>query len=87
MILKVVWDSDCSNFGKQLEESVKDYNVEISLYDMSSKQKKSGYKVMNVCGARKCPFVSVYNPDLVKAFYTEDNSCIIDNIIKYLENE
>ena len=84
MLLKIVWNSDNDNFGVELKEALKD-SVDIELYDMSTKNKKKGYRVMNVCGATKTPFVSVYDAELKKAFYTEDSSCSIPNILNYLE--
>ena len=84
MLLKIVWNSDNDNFGVELKEALKD-SVDIELYDMSTKNKKKGYRVMNVCGATKIPFVSVYDNELKKAFYTEDSSCSISNILNYLE--
>lgn len=83
MLLKIVWDSNDNNFGVELQEALKD-SVDVEIYDMSTKNKKKGYRVMNVCGATKSPFVSVYNPELTKAFYTEDNSCTIQNILEYV---
>lgn len=87
MILKVVWDSDKNNFGEQLQDMIKDFSdIDLELYDMTTKNRKRGFRVMNICGATSNPFVSVYNPELLRAFYSEDNSCTIENIKLWIKN-
>ena len=43
MLLKIVWDSNDNTFGVKLQEALKD-SVDVEIYDMSTKNKKKGYR-------------------------------------------
>lgn len=59
----------------------------IEIYDENNygKERKKALQIKNVFGAKLSPFIGIYtNKKIIKGFYSEDDSCTIDNITKYL---
>ena len=49
------------------------------------KDKNKAYKLKNEWSAKKTPFVAIYEKDkMIKGFYSEADSDVIDSLIKYL---
>lgn len=91
MIVKIVYNGDChESFYKNLIEELKNFDCSIESYDSRyTIEKKKGYKVKGVFGARFDPFVGIYTNEgkPKKGFYSEALECAVVNIINYLNNE
>ncbi len=87
--LKVAYDDNSEKLIKELETLISNsyplINLE-SFHENLFKEKKKALKLKSGYSARKCPFAVLLDIDknVVKAFYSEDNKCTLDNIKKTL---
>lgn len=82
--LKLVYNTDSKQLLDSLNKSLQ--NIEIESYlDSYYKDKRKAIQIKASCGTKLSPFAALYNDGvLIKAFYSEDNSCVADNIINFI---
>lgn len=91
MELKLAVNNDSVNLVNKLRQYVEEncslINIEYFNEDIY-KEKQKSYKLKGGFGARQVPFAVLYDNEhkIVKAYYSEDNSCTFDNIVKHLNN-
>lgn len=90
MILKVVYDDDSQTLVNGLNEILQNYPfVELETYHEGLfKERKKAFKIKGGFSTRHTPFAVLINNDSepVMAFYSEANTCTIDEILKTLNN-
>ena len=91
MILNICYNDKCVNFLKEITNlCLEEFpDIKILQYDENHyKDKKKAYKIKGGYSARMTPFVLLTEDDkkYIKVFYSEDNSCTIDNIIKFIKS-
>lgn len=90
MILKVVYDDDSQTLVDRLSDILPNYPfVELEAYHEGLfKERKKAFKIKGGFSARHTPFAVLINNDSepVMAFYSEANTCTIDEILKTLNN-
>lgn len=86
MLVKLVYSETKGSELLDYLQTVQDIEL-VALNEDYYKDKKKAIQLKASCGTKLTPFVGVYNEDkdLIKAFYTEVNECIIENIAKYLK--
>lgn len=76
--------------GEDLYNSIINTEVATNFYihyinENSFKGKKEAYKLKNMYGAKLSPFALIkVEGKPIKAFYSEDKSCNLDNIINFI---
>lgn len=91
MILTICYNDSCEDFNKELSSTLsKNYvNIEVNAYNESFyNERRKAFKTKGGYSARMTPFVLLTddNKKYIKAFYTEDKSCNVDNIINFLNS-
>lgn len=89
MILKVVYDDNSQILVDKLKSVLPNYPlIELESYNEGLfKEKKKAFKIKGGFSARHTPFaVLINNSEPVMAFYSEANTCTIDEILKTLNN-
>lgn len=90
MILKVVYDDDSQILVDNLKSVLPNYPlIELESYNESLfKERKKAFKIKGSFSARHTPFAVLINDNLepVMAFYSEANTCTVDEILKTLNN-
>ena len=89
--LTAVYDDTSEKFFADLVELIKcKYPLVelIGLHENILKERKKAFKVKGSYSARKNPFVVLTNYEKIpiKAFYSEAEECVLDNIEKYLDS-
>lgn len=78
--LELVYD----DYSKEFEKLAKESAIECKSYKEGSKE---AYSLKSYYAAKQVPFAALsYGDNCLKAFYTEDSSCTIDNIFTYIES-
>ena len=90
MLLEISYNDDSQELVKQLEKELQKFtNVEFKSYHEGLfKERKKAFKLKGGFSARRTPFAVLVNNDSepVIAFYSEANTCTIDEILKALNN-
>lgn len=90
MILKVVYDDDSQILVDKLKSILPNYPlIELESYHEGLfKERRKAFKIKGGFSARHTPFAVLINNDSepVMAFYSEANTCTIDEILKTLNN-
>lgn len=86
MILKCAYNNSSKEIFEKLNslfENSEFYNEDVF------KERKNAFKIKNEWGAFHSPFVILLddNKKPLKAFYSEDNSCNLENILNFLNYE
>ena len=87
MTLELAFNNNCLDFKNKLDIIVKEFPlITYNAYNESYyKDKNKAYKLKNEWSAKKIPFVAIYEKDkMIKGFYSEADSDVIDSLIKYL---
>lgn len=87
--LKVAYDDNSEGFVKELDTILSSRFPLIKLesyHEDLFKERKKAFKLKGGYSARKSPFAVVLDDDnkAIAAFYTESDTCTIDNITKTL---
>lgn len=83
MVIKLAYNNDCENLFYDLTKALPE-NVSLEAYNESLyKERKKAFKIKGGFSARATPFAVLYNDEnkAIKAFYSEDSSCTLDNIL------
>lgn len=90
MILKVVYDDNSQVLIDKLKSVLSNYPlIELESYHEGLfKERKKAFKLKGGFSARRTPFAVLVdnNSEPVIAFYSEANTCTIDEILKALNN-
>ena len=90
MTLKVAYNDDSQSLIDKLKELIPKYPlVKLETYHEGLfKERKKSFKVRGAYSARHTPFAVLIDNDSnpVRAFYSEANECVLDNIINVLNN-
>ena len=91
MILTICYNDSCESFENVLHQLIEENfsNITVISYNESFyDEKKKAFKIIGGYSARMTPFVLLTEDDkkYIKVFYSEDNSCTIDNIIKFIKS-
>ena len=90
MILKVVYDNNSQTLVDELKSVLLNYPfIKLESYHEGLfKERKKAFKLKGGFSARRTPFAVLVNNDSepVIAFYSEANTCTIDEILKALNN-
>lgn len=90
MILKVVYDDDSQILVDKLKSILPNYPlIELESYHEGLfKERKNAFKLKGGFSARHTPFAVLIDNDAapVMAFYSEANTCTIEEIMKALNN-
>ena len=90
MILKVVYDNNSQTLVDKLKSVLLNYPlIKMESYNEGLfKERKKAFKIKRGFSARHTPFAVLINNDSepVVAFYSEANTCTIDEILKTLNN-
>lgn len=91
MILTICYNDSCEDFEDVLQQLIaKDFpNITVISYNESFyDERRKAFKAKGGYSARMTPFALLTGDDkkYIKAFYTEDKSCTVDNIIKFLNS-
>ena len=80
MELIIAYNED--SFLEELKENLPDF-VTLTAYSENKRlERKKAFALKGSWSARKTPFALLRNDNIdLKVFYSEDNSCTIDNII------
>lgn len=83
MELIIAYNDD--SFLEELKENLPDF-VTLTAYSENKRlERKKAFALKGSWSARKIPFALFKDDDLdVKVFYSEDNSCSVENIITYV---
>lgn len=87
--VKIVYNSDYdSKLVNDLLKFLAEKEIKYEYHDMKYlKDRKKGFKIKNMFGARLDPFVGIYSDkSILKGFYTESSECLLNNIINYLND-
>lgn len=88
MILHICYNDSCHTFPDKIKEICPE-QITVETYDENNyHEKKKAYKIKGGYSARKTPFMLLTEDDksYVKAFYSEDNGCSVDNLLKFLKS-
>jgi len=70
------------SFLEELKENLPDFVTLTSYSENKRLERKKAFALKGSWSARKTPFALLRNDNIdLKVFYSEDNSCTIDNII------
>ena len=91
MILQICYNSKCMDIPAIIKQLCKDNypNIKVETYDESHyKEKIKAYKIKGSYSARMTPFMLLSKDDksYIKAFYSEDKGCTVDNFVKFISN-
>ena len=83
MELIIAYNND--SFLEKLKENLPNF-VTLTAYSENKRlERKKAFALKGSWSARKTPFVLFKDDDLdVKVFYSEDNSCTVENIVNYI---
>lgn len=87
MLLKVAY-KDNNDFVEDLKDKIKMFpSIKLEMYDEQSfKERKKAFAIKNEWGTRMSPFaILIDNKTPIKAFYSEQNNCNVNTIIKTLK--
>lgn len=84
MIVNICYNNSCVNLVKAIND-FKNITINSFNEDLYNEKKKS-YKIKGGFSARMTPFVLITsdNKEYIKAFYSENKECTIDNVLNYL---
>ena len=83
MELIVAYNED--SFLEKLKENLPEFVTLVAYSENKRLERKKAFALKNSWSARKTPFVLFKDADLdIKVFYSEDNSCTVENIITYV---
>ena len=88
MELKIAYDDKSLEFFQELSNVInqKYNNITIIGYNENvKKERKHAFGLKSNYGTKLTPLVVVFNPNPIKAFYTDVKECRIDNIITYID--
>lgn len=85
--LEMTYSDNCLDFKKDLVKTMENYSHVGFVFhnETNYKEKSAAYKFKGAYSAKKCPFVVYKDRKHTVPFYSEDNSCTIDNIVEILE--
>lgn len=91
MILNICYNDKCVDFLKEITNlCLEEFpDIKILQYDENHyKDKKKAYKIKGGYSARMTPFMLLTNNEkkYIKAFYSEDKGCTLDNLKQFLNN-
>ena len=70
------------SFIEELKQQLPNYVILTSYSENKRTERNKAFALKSSWGARQTPFALLKDDDLdLKVFYTEDNSCTIENII------
>lgn len=84
--LKLVYNTDFEKLYLDIKNYIVDKsNIQLEAYHEEFKNdKKKAFTLKGSWSSKQTPFLLIECEKPIKAFYSEANECIIDNIIKYL---
>ena len=86
MELTIVINNDCLSLYEELKNKIDSNKITLKCYNEDVyKERQKAFKVKGGYGARQTPFAAVTLEGPLKAFYSEDGSCTVENIINYLK--
>lgn len=86
--LKIAYNNKCENIVKKLDKLIKDKYKLIDLESYNEdyyKEKSKAYKLKYGYSARMTPFAIFTDGEFVIPFYSEDNKCNLENILKAIK--
>jgi hypothetical protein len=86
MELTIIINNDCLYLYEELKNQIDPNKVTLKCYNEDVyKERQKAFKVKGGYGARQTPFAVATLEGPLKAFYSEDGSCTVENIINYLK--
>lgn len=86
MELTIVINNDCLYLYEELKNQIDLNKITLKCYNEDVyKERQKAFKVKGGYGARQTPFAVATFEGPLKAFYSEDGSCTVENIINYLK--
>ena len=91
MILTICYNDSCKSFENVLHQLIEENfsNITVISYNESFyDEKKKAFKIKGGYSARMTPFMLLTNNEkkYIKAFYSEDKGCTLDNLKQFLNN-
>lgn len=91
MILNICFNDNCSQFPIKIENfCLENYpEIKVEKYNENNyHERKKAFRIKGGYSARMTPFMLLLtdNKEYIKAFYSEDKGCTLDNLIKILNN-
>lgn len=86
MTLKLVYTNDSKMLYSSIIDMLRNYpSIKLEAFNEDIfKDRKKAYKVKGAFGAKLAPFAVLIDDKPIKAFYSEANTCTIEEISKLL---